>query len=249
MLGYGHWQIKIFFAMKNILHFIAILILVFAASHSYGQQRRRPTLSFGAQISQPLGQFGQVYDGYPAGLAGSFAGPLRNSPFEVGFGLAWNSMGSQDEDVTAYVGTDVDGDSIYDSGTMRIRSNNNRFQLVGRFRPFNRMIQPYGEVLAGLDTYKTKTDITLNGNGYTEANNNIRQHFDITYNYGWAAGLRIRIAPNVFVDGRFENLLGGPAKYVNRESIEVIDESNIIFETLESRTERYTSQGGSTIGF
>jgi hypothetical protein len=162
---------------------------------------------------------------------------------------AWNSMGSQDEDVTAYVGTDMDGDSIYDNGTMRIRSNNNRFQLVGRFRPFNGMIQPYGEVLAGLDTYKTKTDITLNGNGYTEASNNIRQHFDITYNYGWAAGLRIRIAPNIFVDGRFENLLGGPAKYVNQESIQVVDESNITFETLESRTDRYTYQLGITIGF
>lgn len=235
--------------MKNILHLTAIIVSLVLSISTSAQQRRRPALSFGVQISQPLGQFGNVYDGYPAGLAGSFAGPIGNSPFEVGFGIAWNSMGSQDEDVTAFVGTDVDGDSIYDKGTMRIRSNNNRFQILGRFRPFNGMIQPYGEVLAGLDTYKTKTDITLNGNGYTEASNNIRQHFDITYNYGWAAGLRVRVAPNVYVDGRFENLIGGPAKYVDQESIQVIDESNITFETLESRTDRYTYQLGITIGF
>jgi hypothetical protein len=235
--------------MKNILHITAILILVFVTNDLTAQQRRRPTLSFGAQVSQPRGQFGHVYDGYPAGLAGSFVGPLGNSPFEVGFGLAWNSMGSQDEDVSAFVGTDMTGDSIYEEGTMRIRSNNNRFQLIGRFRPFNGMIQPYGEALAGFDMYKTKTDITLNGNGYTEANNDIRQHFDLTYNIGWAAGLRVRIAPNVFVDGRFENLLGGPASYVNQESIQVVDESKITFETLESHTDRYTYQLGITIGF
>lgn len=236
--------------MKKFLLYSFVTVLVCGMSlQAQSQQRRRPSLNFGVQVAQPLGQFGQVYDGYPAGLAGTFSGPVGNSPFEVGFGLAWNSMGSQDEDISAYVGTDIDGDSIYENGSMRIRSNNNRFQLLGRFRPFNGMIQPYGDGIIGVETYKTKTDITLNNSGYTEASNSISQHFDMAYSYGWAVGLRIRIAPNIFIDGRFENLIGGPAQYVNQETIQVLDSENITFETNESRTDKYTYQIGIAIGF
>ncbi|MFN0032138.1 MAG: outer membrane beta-barrel protein [Flavobacteriales bacterium] len=236
--------------MKKIVHQILVtMTLCCMFQHTHAQQRRAPSLNFGLQIAQPLGQFGTVYDGYPAGLAGTFSGPIGRSPFEIGIGGAWNSMGSQSEDVSAFAGVDADGDSIYEQGTMRIRSNMNRFQVLARFRPFNGMIQPYGDLVMGAETFKTKTDITLDNNGYTEANNDVRQHFAMTYSYGWAAGLRIRIADNIFIDGRFESLTGGMVSFVDQESIQVIDESNITFDLNESRTDKYTFQLGLAIGF
>jgi hypothetical protein len=234
---------------KYILYCILLSATCFFHKQATAQGRRAPSINFGVQVVQPLGQFGDVYDGYPAGFAGTFSAPLGNSPFEVGVGLAWNNMGSQNEDVNAYVGTDEFGDSIYDQGTMRIRSNNNRFQILGRFRPLNGFIQPYADGIFGVETYKTKTDITLNGNGYTEADNSQRQHLDISYSYGYAIGLRFRVAPSIFIDARFENLIGGFSTYVDQESIEVVDENSIRFETLESRTDKFTYQLGVAIGF
>ncbi len=242
-------QQKVHHMKKHILYSILLVAICFHQKQASAQGRRAPSINFGVQVIQPLGQFKDVYDGYPAGFAGTFSSPLGASPFEVGIGLAWNNMGSQNEDVTAYVGTDDSGDSIYDQGTMRIRSNINRFQILGRFRPLNGFIQPYADGILGVETYKTKTDITLNGNGYSEANNSKRQHFDMSYSYGYAVGLRFRVAPSIFIDARFENLIGGFGTYVDQESIQVVDENTIQFETLESRTDKFTYQLGVAIGF
>jgi hypothetical protein len=216
---------------------------------SSAQRRRAATLSFGAQVVQPVGEFAQQYDGFPAGLAGNFSAPIGRSPFEIGFGYAWNNMGSQNKDISALVYTDSLGSDIYEDGTMRIRSNINRYQAIARFRPFVGNIQPYADVFAGIEAYKTKTDITLDNQGYSSADNSVRQHLDMTYAYGWAAGLRLQLAPSIFVEGRFENINGGLVKYVDESSIEVNDDNSITFDTKQSATNKYTYQLGITIGF
>ena len=236
--------------MKHTLHLIAfVTIFSLVQNNGFAQQRRGPTLAFGGQIVQPLGDFALQYDGYPAGLAGTFSSPLAHSPLELGVGYAWNNMGSQDEDIDALISTDSLGDDIYAHGTMRIRSNINRYQVFARFRPFAGRIQPYVDAFTGMEVYKTKTDITLDNDGYSSATNDVRQHMDMSYMYGWAVGLRLRMAPNIFVEGRFENITGGPVTYVDQSTIKLGGNNDISFDTKESRTNKYTYQLGLAITF
>lgn len=236
--------------MKKNLHLI-LLILALAAFQMSGiaQRRRAGSLSFGGQIIQPTGEFALQYDGYPAGFAGNFTTPIGRSPFEVGVGYAWNNMGSQNKDISALIYTDSTGTDIYAPGTMRIRSTINRYQVIARFRPFVGRIQPYADAITGIDAYKTKTDITIDNNGYSTATSSIRQHLDMTYSFGWAAGLRIQMAPNIFIDGRFENITGGSTTFVDKSTIAVTDDNNITFDTKQSATNKYSYQLGIAIGF
>lgn len=236
---------------KQILFSViaAVLIFVNEAAHAQLNRRRGPTLSFGGQVAQPIGEFSQQYDGYPAGLSGQFAAPLGRSPLEFGFGYSWNNMGSQNKDISALVYTDSNGSDIYEEGTLRIRSNTNRYQAIARFRPFAGIVQPYVDVFAGIEAYKTKTDITLDNQGYTSADNSVRQHFDMTYVYGWGAGLRVELATGIFMEGRFESVSGGMVKYVDKESIQVNDDNSVTFDTRQSATSKYTYQLGIAFEF
>lgn len=236
--------------MKKILYILlSSLVPLFLNTNAHAQQRRGPSLAFGAQIVQPVGEFAMQYDGYPAGVAGTFSGPVGRSPFEIGIGYAWNNMGSQNKDISALVYTDSLGNDIYENGTMRIRSTINRYQAIARFRPFAGRIQPYADAFAGLEAYKTKTDITVDNSGYTSGSTTQRQHLDMTYCFGWAAGLRIQLAPAIFMEGRFENITGGQVKYVDESTIVVHDDNSLSFETKQSQTNKYTYQLGIVIGF
>jgi opacity protein-like surface antigen len=236
--------------MKKVLQIIFIAsALVLANDSLQAQLRRGPSIAFGGQVAQPVGEFAMQFDGFPAGLAGNISTPLGNSPFEVGFGYGWNNMGSQNKDISALVFTDSTGTPIYEEGTMRIRSTINRYQAIARFRPFVGRIQPYADAFAGLEAYKTKTDITIDKSGYSSASNSARQHLDMTYAFGWAAGLRVRMAPNIFIDGRFENITGGQVTFVDKSTIVVNDDNSISFQTKQSGTNKYTYQVGIAITF
>jgi opacity protein-like surface antigen len=236
--------------MKQILPIaIALLSILLFDSDANAQRRRTGSIAFGGQVLQPLGDFAQQYDGYPIGVGGTLSIPLWRSPLEVGGGYAWNNMGSQNEDVSVFVTTDKDGDDIFASGEMRIRSSINRYQAFARLRPLNGAVQPYGELIAGMDVFKTNHDITINQEGYSEAGNSQKNHQDMTLSVGWAAGLRIRLAPNVFVEGRFENLTSGKVSYVDQKSIVVNDNNNITFDLRESKANRYTYQLGLAFSF
>lgn len=248
IIGLPGWN-QCFNDMKQILPIaIAIISLLFSPGDANAQRKRTGSLAFGGQILQPLGDFAEAYDGYPVGIAGTLSIPLWRSPLEIGGGYAWNNMGSQNEDVSVFVNTDKDGDDIYASGEMRIRSSINRYQAFARLRPLNRAFQPYGELIAGVDVFKTTHDITINQEGYSEAGNSQKNHQDMTIGVGWAAGLRIRLAPNIFVEGRFENLTSGKVSYVDQKSIEVND-NNITFDLRESKANRYSYQIGLAFSF
>jgi hypothetical protein len=234
---------------KQVLFSVLASVLFFCADDALAQRRRGPTLTFGGQVAQPIGEFSQQFDGYPAGLTGQFVAPLGRSPLEFGFGYSWNNMGSQNKDISALVYTDSLGTDIYEEGTLRVRSNTNRYQAIARFRPFTGRIQPYVDAFAGIEAYKMKTDITLDNQGYTSADNSVRQHLDMTYVYGWGAGLRIELAADVFLEGRFESITGGMVKYVDKESIVINDDNSVTFDTKQSATSKYTYSLGIAFEF
>jgi hypothetical protein len=212
--------------------------------------RRSPSLAVGIQVTQPIGVFADNYDGYPSGLAGTFTGPLDNTPFEIGVGFAWNVMGAKDQEVSVLMGQDLAGDDIYEQGNMRIRSNDYRYQVVARFKPFKGPFQVYGDLMAGVERYTTFTDISISSSGYSEVIEASNQQMDFGWTVGWAAGMRVRVGNNFFIEGRFENLGGGAAEYVDQESILVdAEQATIEFETKKTRTDRYVYQLGVALEF
>jgi opacity protein-like surface antigen len=232
-------------------HYFLLVLGLLAGAAVQGQvNRRSPSLAVGVQVTQPIGAFASNYDGYPSGLAGTFTGPLGNSPFEVGLGFAWNVMGAKDEDVSVLMGQDLAGDDIYEQGNLRIRSNDYRYQLVARFKPFKGPFQVYGDLMAGVERYTTFTDISISSSGYSEVIEGSNQQMDFGWTVGWAAGMRVRVANNFFIEARFEKLGGGAAEYVDQESIVVdTEQATIEFQTKETRTDRFAYQLGVALEF
>ena len=182
-------------------------------------------------------------------MAASVSIPVLRSPIEWGIGYAWNSMGADDKDIVALVNQDSVLGNTYSNGNLALRSNSNRFMLHARVRPFNGKIQPYGDVFSGLETFKTTTSITIDNSGYSSELTTDRNHLDMTFFYGWALGLRVRLAPSIYAEARYENITGGEVKYVDNETVEIAGDNSIAFSLKESSTNRAVYQLGVAFGF
>ncbi len=237
------------FTMKNRPTVLVLVILAFVYCIDAEAQRRNPNLNIGIQVLQPLGEFAENYKGFPAGVAGTFSLPVLRTPVEWGIGYAWNSMGSNDKEIAALVNQDSIGGNTYADGNLALRSTSNRYQVHARFRPLNGKLQPYADVFSGLETFKTTTTITIDNSGYSSELSTNRDHLDMTFFYGWALGVRLRIAPTVFVEARYENITGGLVKYVDNETVEVAEDNSISFSLKESNTNRSVYQVGVAFGF
>jgi len=235
--------------MKNYLPIIVLFVASLSSSVNTFAQRRSPNLNVGIQVVQPIGEFADNYKGIPAGVAGTFSMPILRTPVEWGIGYAWNNMGSNDKDIVALVNTDSITGNYYAEGSLALRSTSNRYKAHARVRPLNGRFQPYGDIFAGLETFKTTTTITVDNSGYSSELSTNRDHLDMTFFYGWALGLRVRIAPSIYAEARYENLTGGMVKYVDNETVEIADDNSITFGLKESRTNRAVYQVGVAFGF
>lgn len=226
---------------------VCMLLLVFTTAQS--QATRMPSLSAGFQVTQPLGEFKEQYNGTPLGFGAQLSIPIRLSPIEWGFGYAWNKMGGDNRDVTAFLFTDSLGNKQYGDATMRIRSLMQRYNGHLRFRFTNLAVQPFVDGCIGLETFRTETDITIQESGFSTAQNPNTESFDMTVYWSWAAGVRVRLAPHVFVEGRFEQQQGGKAEYVDSETIEVNQDNTLRYDTKQSTTNKYVYQLGLAVTF
>jgi hypothetical protein len=234
--------------MKNVVLIFVVLLIAMKADAQL-LQRRTPNINFGVQVVQPRGEFANQFDGFPAGLSGSLSIPVRRSMLEAGASFAWNNMGSQNENVSVIVGQDQSGTDVYARGTMRIRSNNYRVSGLVRFRPLTGAFQPYADALVGMDQFRTSTDLQVDNSGFSEAGSERIEHRDWSLHAGFALGLRIRLAPLLFLDGRFESIVGSRASYVNQNTIQVVNGDEVRFETSKSNTDKYTYQLGIALQF
>jgi len=241
--------------MKKLLLFsFAISTLAsFAQEKSYSDRNpRSATIGFAIQGVQPVGEYADHYNGNPAGLSGIFSHPIKQSPFDWGVQFSWNQMGALDQDISVYAGTNVLGDSVYNDGTYRVRHNNYRYQGLLRFRPFNGSFQPYAEGLAGVETFSTKTDISVqNSGGFSSVEEAKVQQSSTSLLYGYALGLRFRTknARNIWFDIRYENIQGGKAQYVIPETATIQNNTDLVYTTGTTKTNRQIIQFGLTFGF
>ena len=241
--------------MKKLLLFSFALIALasFAQEKSYSSRNpRNATIGFAIQGVQPVGEYADHYNGNPAGLSGTFSHPIKQSPFDWGVQFSWNQMGALDQDISVYAGTNVLGDSVYNNGTYRVRHNNYRYQGLLRFRPFNGIFQPYAEGLAGVETFSTKTDISVqNSGGFSSVEEAKVQQSSTSLLYGYALGFRFRAknAKHIWFDIRYENIQGGKAQYVIPETVKIQNNTDLVYTTGTTKTNRQIIQFGLTFGF
>ena len=238
--------------MKKLLFllFASISIVSIAQEKSYSDRNpRSATIGFGVQGVQPVGEYADHYNGNPIGLSGTFSHPIKQSPFDWGFQFSWNQMGALDH---VYGGTNAMGDTIFNNGTYRVRHNNYRYQGLLRLRPFNGFFQPYAEGLAGVETFLTKTDLSVqNSGGFSSVEEAKVQQSSTSLLYGYALGLRFRTknAKHVWFDLRYENIQGGKAQYVIPETVTIQNNTDLVYTTGTTKTNRQIIQFGLTFGF
>ncbi|MFM1931989.1 MAG: hypothetical protein RL226_1292, partial [Bacteroidota bacterium] len=209
------------------------------------RNQRAPSLSFGVVVAEPQGQFDESFTGTPVGLGGQFLTNLRRSPFELGVGFHWLSQGQQSKDIYIFQGVDALGDEVYDKGTMSVRNNIYAYNTMMRFKPFAGRVQPYGELIGGIQNFSTSTIIKGDGSSSEEVRD--RAFRDFTLTYGWAAGLKVHVLPNLTVEGRFSNMRGGNIEFIDPTSIEINDTGDLNYTRITSNTDMWLFQAG--IGF
>ena len=233
--------------------FTLISLASFAQEKSYSNRNpRHANIGFGAQLVQPTGEYADRYNGNPIGLSGFFSHPIKQLPFDWGFQFSWNQMGALDQDISVYAGATATGDSIFNNGTYRVRHNNYRYQGLLRIRPFNGFLQPYAEGLAGVETFSTKTDISVqNSGGFSSVEEAKVQQSSTSLLYGYALGLRIRArnSKHMWFDIRYENIQGGKAQYVIPETVTIQNNIDLVYTTGTTKTNRQIIQFGLTFGF
>jgi opacity protein-like surface antigen len=234
-------------------NFLLLLTLLLALNLSAQKNKKRnqraPSLSIGFQVADPQGEYAQHYRGHPVGLGVTFMANMGRSPFEIGGDFAWRAMGSRKQDIAISEGFDIEGDEIFSDGSMRVASNIYTYHGVARFKPFAGAIQPFGDVMAGLKTFATKTTIEEDNGGYSEVVRTDRNHRDFALSYGWAAGLKIKLSEYITLESKFQHLRGGDTTFIDPETVEIDPDGLLQYEERASKSSVMLYQIGISIEF
>jgi len=198
---------------------------------------RAPTLSVGFEFAFPQNEFDNNFTGVPVGVGGQF---LTNngtrSPFEFGLGFSWLSRGSSTESVWLLEGRDINGNEIFSRADLSVNSNIYTYNGIVRFKPLLGRVQPYIDGLAGVRNFSTVTVIKPEDGGDPTRQ---RQTRDFAFTYGYAAGVKVRVIPNMMVEGRFSNLYGTQVSFVDRETLAIGSNNEVTYDKKSSRTDMF----------
>ena len=205
--------------------------------------QHRPSFSIGLSAMEPLRMFAENYDGTPFGIAAQIEFPTgRFFPIEFGGDFAWYSRGGERSDIEIYEGEDAFGNEFYSDGTIKVRSNIYSYAGFARLNPVPGPFQIYGDLILGVQNFSTNTTIESDDN-LTEPSRE-RAHRGFSLMTGWAAGVKVRISQNTFIEARFANLRGSDVTMVDKNSIFIDTEGNLEFEEITTPTDHHVYQLG-----
>ncbi len=205
--------------------------------------QHRPSLSLGFSAMEPLRMFADNYDGIPFGISGQIEFPIgRFIPLELGGDFAWYSRGGDRTDILIYEGQDFNGNESFSDGTLKIRSNIYSYSGFVRLNPVAGAFQFYGDLIVGVQNFSTNTIIESEDN-LTEPSRE-RAHRGFSFMTGWAAGIKIRLVEQMYLEARFANLRGSDVTMVDKNSIFTDSEGNLEFEELTTPTDHHVYQIG-----
>jgi len=211
--------------------------------------QRRPSFSAALQVGIPAGDYAENYQGTPVGFGGGMYFNMRQTPFDFGITGAWRSAGRHEERVILYTGDDLLGNPTFGSGTINVNNNQSNVQAAMRFRPFAGKFQLYGEALAGMKSFSSKTTVESEKSGFTEVSSEDKTLQSSALSYGWAAGAKYLLTRGLMAEVRFENMMGGTNQYMDLNSITMPANGQIEYNTFKSKTDMYLLNFGISIEF
>jgi opacity protein-like surface antigen len=243
-------------AMKQLI-FILGIIFTFSLNISaqcidkrqrVQDKNKRPSISFGMQLADPMENLEAAYRSAYIGMEGAVMINVRQTPFEVGASFAWAYLGSQQRNIALVVG-EVDGQNIHSNGSKKFSHDNYRGYLVGRFKPFTGRIQPYADFLLGAQGF-TSTAVTQRTNsGYTEIVAKEKLERSISPSFGYGFGLKLRLNRYVLVETKYQYLHGQFASFTNPTTTHISSNGDLHYETATGSTTMQVFHVGMSFEF
>lgn len=226
--------------MKHSIIFILFLI----PTCLFSQVQRRSYSNLGFQYIEPTDSLKDFIEGGYWGINAGSEVPVFDSPIEIGFDYSWSNFDSKEQEFVLSYFQSISGQYIYNYATMRFRNTNNRALSNIRLKLFKGPFQPYMDLVGGFESFRVSSDIITAEGGYSAITGSNFQYFDITYIYGWSAGLRVSGNEKLFIDFKLQNLKSGPVNYIDLNSIVIIDGQTINYTVKEIFPQKFVYQVG-----
>jgi hypothetical protein len=90
-----------------------------------------------------------------------------------------------------------------------------------------------------------------NSGGFSSVEDAKVQQSSVSFLYGYALGFRFRTkkARNIWFDFRYENIQGGKAEYVIPETVTIENNTDLVYTTGTTKSNREINHFGLTYGF
>ncbi|MFK7757174.1 MAG: hypothetical protein AB8B53_09615 [Flavobacteriales bacterium] len=229
--------------MRKLLLITVSTLLLASVQAQLSDRNCRPaktTVSFGGELGLPSGEFNSSLGTQTFGFGGSFHTDTRNRIFQTGGNFSFARFGSYSDELSLYQGETLNGNSVFEEANVHVKHRIYRTHASMRLNPFNGRVQPYVEGLAGLKWFSSSAHISQYSGRAKEKLNKYNLERSFTSSYGWAAGVKIEAARGVFIEARYENLIGGQASFINPESFSMT--SHEVFEYDMERSKTNISQ-------
>jgi len=248
--------------MRKIVLFIAAIVVL---QKTNAQLLRKPSFSAGFQVVQPMKGFLRD-ENTPLGVGVTASFPLFFLPIELGFGYAWNSLGTRNELLSSI--KDANNVDLNVETGLKVLSKLSRTSSFLRLRPLNGKFQPVIDGVFGAEVFRSDVSLTniptkddlasaasaanvqSTASTITSTAETIRS---TKFYYGYALGLRYQIIPHILLEARVENLYGATAKDVFNAGVKIAQDGNIAVNKdpqalLEKKTDKFIVQFGIAIG-
>jgi|AntRauTorckE6833_2_1112554.scaffolds.fasta_scaffold13027_3 hypothetical protein len=241
--------------MKNVYILIILLLAVTSIFHQSAAAQELDA-GFNIQVVIPQNEFDESINTIGGGinLQGLYRFP--ESPFGLGLDFNFINFGrdTRDEPLSSTI-PDL---------KVRVENEYNLVQgfMVAKVQPQDGILRPYAEGLAGFNYFYTQTTIENRGSNGGEPIASDTNFDDWAFAWGAGGGIMIRVfdrrgsvnyasgnqiaAGYINLGARYLN--GSNAEYLREGSI-VIENGNVTYDTLQSRTDMLLIQLGFVLRF
>lgn len=191
-------------------------------------------------VASSTGEFKEFYENNEMGGLGFtlLFGTDKTIPIDLGFDFGYYFMSSNHSKLEYY----SPGIGDYDVNS-KINGTMVPIHMVGRLTPLKNsgfFIQPYVEAMAGFRIFVVKQTIetTLLTNGIALAPET-QSTSNGAFSYGYGAGLKVLLNKKngVFLNAKVNKIYGSATKYIDNESVVLIDDGSYQYNTTKSRTD------------
>lgn len=241
--------------MKKI---ILVFLLIIPFSITLSAQEINGGINL--QLVVPQNEFDENINTLGGGVNVNGLYRFRDSPFGLGLDFNFNNFGQDTRDEPL--------SSTIPDLSVRVENEYNLIQLMmlARIQSQDGILRPYGEGLAGFNYFFTQTSINERGSSSSDPIATDTNFDDFAFAWGGGGGLQIRVfdrrGTESFNEER-ENSTPVAAGYINlgvrylngseaeylREGSIVIEDGEVTYDTLQSRTDMLLFQFGFIFRF